>query len=270
MEDLPPELVEDVLLRLPPDQLIPVCMSSRRLHGICTSLNYWRERFRREELPPPPPYTNLSVKEWVNLLWRERFLVEGLPDVYEPASLSEWPRIYERSKKAAQKTEILYPALLHDLEYRNFAATLYARNLAKVDNPVAIEVDGIRNGEEMIRLARKKIELDDLIYRLVKLSSGLEETSEDSPEQDRLYHHIKVVEERITDVGVYLDRIEVKYIPYRGISFFAVYKKYGYPYYFREEEHLITPEDLWLLLFKLLFFRVPMKGFLPPTTKFGW
>ncbi|SHO33311.1 F-box domain [Cedratvirus A11] len=78
MQGLPLELQEEVLFSLKePEDLSRVCSSSRGSRQICSDRSFWREKFRRENLP---------------------LLEEG-------SSFSQWVQIYRKSLRAARKTD---------------------------------------------------------------------------------------------------------------------------------------------------------------------
>ncbi|SPN79312.1 F-box domain-containing protein [Cedratvirus Zaza IHUMI] len=78
MQYLPGELQEEVLFSLEePDDLFRVCSTSKESRQVCSNPSFWREKFRRENLP----------------------LVE------EGNNFTEWLRIYQKSLKTAQETD---------------------------------------------------------------------------------------------------------------------------------------------------------------------
>lgn len=66
MQNLPIELQEEVLLSLrEPKDLYQACSSSRQNRQICSASAFWREKFRRENLPLLEEGNNLS--QWLNI-----------------------------------------------------------------------------------------------------------------------------------------------------------------------------------------------------------
>ncbi|SHO33315.1 F-box domain [Cedratvirus A11] len=78
MQDLPEELQEEVLFSLrQPEDLSRACSVSRASRRVCSGSLFWRERFRRENLP---------------------LLEEG-------GDLTQWLKIYRKSLETARKVD---------------------------------------------------------------------------------------------------------------------------------------------------------------------
>lgn len=78
MQDLPVELREEVLFSLTePDDLYRACSTSQQNRQICSNASFWREKFRRENLP---------------------LLREGI-------NTSDWVQVYRKSIKVARKVD---------------------------------------------------------------------------------------------------------------------------------------------------------------------
>ncbi|SPN79328.1 F-box domain-containing protein [Cedratvirus Zaza IHUMI] len=101
MQDLPEELQEEILLSLKePKDLQRACSTSLNQRRICSSASFWREKFRRENLP----------------------LVE------EGNNFAEWSEIYRKSLRAAKRTD-----------ERILSGELIRINLASVDDPEILQ-----------------------------------------------------------------------------------------------------------------------------------
>lgn len=78
MQSLPEELQEEILLSLKePEDFYKACAASKQNRAICSESSFWREKFRRENLP----------------------LVE------EGNNFSTWRKIYRKSIRAAEMTD---------------------------------------------------------------------------------------------------------------------------------------------------------------------
>lgn len=80
LEKIPPEIIQNTLLNLDIGELNNVCRTSKSIQNICTDRIFWRDKFRRDNVPiiyPEDPYIqwkdfvgdNMDVNEYVNIYY---------------------------------------------------------------------------------------------------------------------------------------------------------------------------------------------------------
>lgn len=225
MEHIPTEL-KDELLHASGQNFVSLCRTNREFFNLCSSSSFWREKFRREDIP----------------------IVE------EGYDYDSWLEIYKKSVNAKRRTETLVSQGYEQL----FWLPLYL-----VRNPEVIMVPGVDSQvvEKYIKLAHEQAknlfiaqqELEELqrdySYEFSEVYSGEFTEEEVTPELAEILDRIEELQETISEINV-------------NSVYLTVYHKKDYIYELNEEtreekykeDFVIDEEELYDLLFRLYYY----------------